>query len=50
MKMDTKAIWDTAAEFGVSYEIAKAMLEREARYAAGDDVEAEDARDTEATA
>lgn len=45
MTITTKDIWDTAAQFGVSYEIAKAILEREERYAAGEEVEAEDARD-----
>lgn len=33
--MTTKEIWDTAAEFGVSYAIAKRMLERENRYQHG---------------
>jgi hypothetical protein len=45
--MTTKDIWDTAAEFGVSYEVAKAMLEREERYAAGEEVEPKDRRDLE---
>lgn len=47
--MTTKEIWDTAAEFGVSYEIAKAMLEREERHAAGEEVEPTDRRDDEPT-
>jgi hypothetical protein len=48
MTNTTKEVWDTAAEFGVSYEIAKAMLEREERYAAGEeDLEPEDARDAD---
>jgi hypothetical protein len=45
--MTTTEIWNTAEEFGVSYDVAKEILEREERYAAGEDVEPTDPRDEE---
>lgn len=37
MTITSKEIWDTAAEFGVSYDVAKEILEREATEADGID-------------